>query len=33
MKDERKDVSATELNMAEKALINLLENEKLAEAS
>jgi DNA topoisomerase-1 len=31
--DERKDVSATELNMAEKALINLLENEKLAEAS
>jgi DNA topoisomerase-1 len=31
--DEDKDVNSTELNTAEKALIDLLENEKLAEAS
>jgi DNA topoisomerase-1 len=31
--DEDKDVNAAELNLAEKALIELLENEKLAEAS
>ena len=31
--DEEKDVNAAELNMAEKALLDLLENEKLAEAS
>ncbi|MGZ3750985.1 MAG: DNA topoisomerase IB, partial [Mucilaginibacter sp.] len=31
--DEEKDVNATELNTAEKALLDLLENEKLAEAS
>src|ERR1700744_768522 len=31
--DENKDVNAAELNTAEKALIELLENEKLAEAS
>ncbi len=31
--DEEKDVNIAELNMAEKALLNLLENEKLAEAS
>lgn len=31
--DEDKDVNTAELNMAEKALLDLLENEKLAEAS
>ncbi|HEY4326009.1 MAG TPA: DNA topoisomerase IB [Mucilaginibacter sp.] len=31
--DEENDVNIAELNMAEKALLNLLENEKLAEAS
>jgi DNA topoisomerase-1 len=31
--DEREDVKAAELNIAEKALLNLLETEKLAEAS
>ncbi|MGZ3872491.1 MAG: DNA topoisomerase IB [Mucilaginibacter sp.] len=31
--DEENDVSAAELNIAEKALLSLLENEKLAEAS
>jgi DNA topoisomerase-1 len=31
--DEEKDVKAVELNIAEKALLLLLENEKLAEAS
>jgi DNA topoisomerase-1 len=31
--DEERDVKTTELNMAEKALLDLLENEKLAEAS
>jgi DNA topoisomerase-1 len=31
--DEEKDVKATELNQAEKALLTLLETEKLAEAS
>ncbi|GAA4309088.1 DNA topoisomerase IB [Mucilaginibacter gynuensis] len=31
--DETKDVKASELNTAEKALISILENEKLAEAS
>lgn len=31
--DEDKDVNSAELNMAEKALLDLLENEKLAEAS
>lgn len=31
--DEEKDVNAAELNTAEKALLDLLENEKLAEAS
>jgi DNA topoisomerase-1 len=31
--DEEKDVNIVELNTAEKALLNLLENEKLAEAS
>ncbi|MFA6087982.1 DNA topoisomerase IB [Mucilaginibacter sp.] len=31
--DEEKDIKATELNIAEKALLQILENEKLAEAS
>jgi DNA topoisomerase-1 len=31
--DEEKDVNIADLNMAEKALLDLLENEKLAEAS
>jgi DNA topoisomerase-1 len=31
--DEEKDINVAELNMAEKALLNLLEHEKLAEAS
>jgi DNA topoisomerase-1 len=31
--DEEKDMQATELNIAEKALLQILENEKLAEAS
>lgn len=31
--DEQKDIKAAELNTAEKALLQLLENEKLAEAS
>ena len=31
--DEDKDIKAVELNIAEKALLQLLENEKLAEAS
>ena len=31
--DEDKDVNAAELNTAEKALLDLLANEKLAEAS
>ena len=31
--DEEKDVSSAELNIAEKALLDLLEHEKLAEAS
>jgi DNA topoisomerase-1 len=31
--DEDKEVNSTELNIAEKALLDLLENEKLAEAS
>jgi DNA topoisomerase-1 len=31
--DEEKDVNIAGLNMAEKALLNLLQNEKLAEAS
>ncbi|RYE15932.1 MAG: DNA topoisomerase IB [Sphingobacteriales bacterium] len=31
--DEQKDVKAAELNLAEKALLQILENEKLAEAS
>ncbi len=31
--DEDKDVNSAELNMAEKALLDLLEHEKLAEAS
>jgi len=31
--DERKDMQSAELNIAEKALLKLLENEKLAEAS
>jgi DNA topoisomerase-1 len=31
--DEKQDVKSAELNIAEKALIKLLENEKLAEAS
>lgn len=31
--DEDKDVTASELNTAEKALLNILEHEKLAEAS
>ncbi|HTE02182.1 MAG TPA: hypothetical protein VK668_22995 [Mucilaginibacter sp.] len=31
--DEDKDVNTAELNVAEKALLDLLENEKLAEAS
>ncbi len=31
--DEEKDVNSTELNLAEKALLNILEHEKLAEAS
>lgn len=31
--DEEKDVSSAELNIAEKALLNILEHEKLAEAS
>ena len=31
--DERKDLKAAELNTAEKALLEILENEKLAEAS
>jgi len=31
--DEEKDVNTAELNLAEKALLDLLENEKLAEAS
>jgi len=31
--DEERDVNAAELNTAEKALLDLLENEKLAEAS
>jgi DNA topoisomerase-1 len=31
--DEEKDINMAELNTAEKALLNLLENEKLAEAS
>ena len=31
--DERKDVNSSELNIAERALLNILEHEKLAEAS
>jgi DNA topoisomerase-1 len=31
--DEEKDVNSSELNIAERALLDLLENEKLAEAS
>jgi DNA topoisomerase-1 len=31
--DEEKDIQAAELNIAEKALLQILENEKLAEAS
>jgi len=31
--DEEKDIKASELNIAEKALLQILENEKLAEAS
>jgi DNA topoisomerase-1 len=31
--DESKDVNSAELNIAEKALLNILEHEKLAEAS
>ena len=31
--DERKDVNSSELNLAEKALLQILEHEKLAEAS
>ncbi|AMR33329.1 DNA topoisomerase I [Mucilaginibacter sp. PAMC 26640] len=31
--DESKDIKSSELNLAEKALLKLLENEKLAEAS
>jgi DNA topoisomerase-1 len=31
--DERKDINVAELNLAERALIEILENEKLAEAS
>ncbi|MDP9077562.1 MAG: DNA topoisomerase IB [Bacteroidota bacterium] len=31
--DEDKDISSAELNLAEKALLNILEHEKLAEAS
>jgi DNA topoisomerase-1 len=31
--DEEKDVNAPELNIAEKALLEILENEKLAEAN
>ena len=31
--DEDKDITASELNTAEKALLNILEHEKLAEAS
>jgi DNA topoisomerase-1 len=31
--DEKQDIKSVELNIAEKALIKLLENEKLAEAS
>jgi DNA topoisomerase-1 len=31
--DRDKDVNTAELNLAEKALMNILENEKLAEAS
>ena len=31
--NEEKDVNSSELNIAEKALLDLLENEKLAEAS
>ncbi|MCR8556088.1 DNA topoisomerase IB [Mucilaginibacter sp. BJC16-A38] len=31
--DEDKDVNSAELNLAEKALLSILENEKLAEAS
>ena len=31
--DEHKDINSSELNLAEKALLDLLDNEKLAEAS
>jgi DNA topoisomerase-1 len=31
--DESKDIQSSELNLAEKALLSILENEKLAEAS
>jgi DNA topoisomerase-1 len=31
--DEESDIKAAELSIAEKALLNLLETEKLAEAS
>jgi DNA topoisomerase-1 len=31
--DDEKDVKAAELNLAEKALLQILEKEKLAEAS
>jgi len=31
--DDKRDINAAELNTAEKALLQLLENEKLAEAS
>jgi DNA topoisomerase-1 len=31
--DEKKDVNSADLNTAEKALIELLEHEQLAEAS
>ncbi|MEO6851270.1 MAG: DNA topoisomerase IB, partial [Mucilaginibacter sp.] len=31
--DEDRNISTADLNMAEKALLDLLENEKLAEAS
>jgi DNA topoisomerase-1 len=31
--DEESDIKAAELNIAEKALLNLLETEKLAETS
>ena len=31
--DEHKDINSSELNLAEKALLDLLDHEKLAEAS